>query len=673
MEPWGLSADDRRLRPWDLAPELLAPRKVTTDELHGDIHTSVLEQALIDTTPFQRLRRVRQLGSAHLVYPGATHTRFAHSLGALRVVQDLLRNVLRQGDGLHPVPDLIEQWRTHSAGYSSRRGAEAVVLGRLGALLHDLCHVPFGHSVEDDLQVLVSHDENSARFDVLWVTVLKELPAQLDRHLPGDVKGLARARARSSARQALSPGAALYQQLRPMIVSKDEAAMQLRSEGLTYPFVDDLVGNTICADLLDYLLRDHRNTGLPASLGTRFTSAFFVVPEGRGPFSRRAALALMRDRHERTDVVSELLKALRYRYELSERVLYHHGKLVADAMIGRALDCWSKAVWLEAAADRIVRLDRAEDLVEQRDLRELQRQVGALVDRRRRAKPVRDTGARHEDPVWSTVRERLETEFLNHGDDSLIDRVCGLDNDPVPSGLVGPLVRDFRQYAASLMRDYRDRRLFRIAGRVGVREAPAAELYNRFKDAEQRVALEEAAQGFAEVGTEPSVIIWLPDPKMRIKLAGVLVDDGDHIDRFNAYEDARGRRGDDIYRAHRNLWGLWVYTRRDMSDEDQDAVLVYLAHRLGVAWEQRREVFGDEPSTWLPRYGLHRVLSMNPRHPTIERLLPEVGQISARGSRDEPADFATVEDLCSALVGLESVREAQSKRDRRSGANRKGD
>jgi HD superfamily phosphohydrolase len=667
MEPWGLSEHQRKLKPWGLAPELLAPRKVTTDELHGDIHTTVLEQALVDTTPFQRLRRVRQLGSSHLIYPSATHTRFAHSLGALKVVQDLLRNVLTQSGGLHPVPDLLDQWKAISTAYVAQQSAEAVVLGRLGALLHDLCHVPFGHSVEDDLRVLVSHDENGQRFEVLWSAVLEELPQQVKRHLPADLKARDRAAALKSLSH-LEPTAPLYRQLRPMIVGKDEHAMKQRDEGLAYPFVDDLVGNTICADLLDYLLRDHRNTGLPASLGTRFTSAFFVVPEGRGPFSRRAALSLTRDGHERTDVVSELLKALRYRYELSERVLYHHGKLVADAMIGRALDCWSKAVWLEEAAEPIAGLDQAETLVERSDLRELQRQIGDRFrgERREPSNGANGAGAVAGDPISLRVRHRLETEFLNHGDDSLVDRVCRLEEDPSPPDLVRPMVNDLRRYAANLMRDYRDRRLFRIAGRVGVHDAPAAELYKRYADAERRIALEEAAQGFAELGAEPSVIIWLPDPKMRIKLAGVLVDDGDHIDRFNAYEDARGRRGDDIYRAHRNLWGLWVYTRRDVSAEDQDAVLAYLASRLGVAWEQRRDVFGDEPFTWLPRYGLHRLLGVRPRHPTIERLLPDVAQISARGAVGEDgADFATVRDLCSALGELEPVQTAL---ERRSGA-----
>ena len=106
-------------------------------------------------------------------------------------------------------------------------------------------------------------------------------------------------------------------ELRPLIISKDEHAKQLMSAGgMRYAFAADLVGNTICADLLDYLLRDHLYTGLPAAIGHRFTSAFFIVPARRGPYSERVALNIMQDGYERTDVLSELLKALRYRYEL---------------------------------------------------------------------------------------------------------------------------------------------------------------------------------------------------------------------------------------------------------------------------------------------------------------------------------------------------------------------
>ena len=54
-----------------------------TDPIHKNIKFTLLEKELIDTFIFQRLRRIRQLAGAHLVYPGALHSRFEHSLGSM--------------------------------------------------------------------------------------------------------------------------------------------------------------------------------------------------------------------------------------------------------------------------------------------------------------------------------------------------------------------------------------------------------------------------------------------------------------------------------------------------------------------------------------------------------------------------------------------------------------
>jgi HD superfamily phosphohydrolase len=642
MPTWGLTPDQRDLEPWGLNRVLLKPRKVTTDEVWGDVHTTVLEQALIDTGPLQRLRRVRQLGNSHLVYPGATHTRFSHSIGALKVVQELLDAVLEQRDGIHPVDDLFGQWQQRDD--ERRFGlkiAEVIVLGRLGALLHDLGHVPFGHSIEDDLMVLVSHDENDRRFDGMWAEILDQLPALVERHLRREDRDHA-AEALRTLRVALSEDGALYRNLRPLIVSKDPYATSRSDDDRVYPFVDDLVGDTICADLLDYLQRDHQNTGLPASLGRRFISAFFVVPEGRGPLSRRAALNIMRDGHERTDVVSELLKALRYRYELNERVLYHHAKLSADAMIGKALELWAEAAWLEEAASEIQRLDAAEDLVEAGDVRGLRRAVERSAPRRR---------AHFE----NSRRRRFEREFLAHGDDGLLERMQQLRVEPVVDELVRPLVVELRAQAGDLAGGILARDLFTVAGRVGLQDAPAHRLYDRYGDAMARAALQDEAQRFAELGREPKVLLWLPDPRMRLKLARVLVDDGRHVNEFNRYEDARGRRGDDIYRADRALWALWVFVRRDVSDEDRETVLVYLADVLGVAWEQIRERYGAKSWTWLPRWGLMEVFDEDsPMATTVEDALGHVHEISLRG------ELTTRTDYLARLRTLEGVDSGRS-------------
>jgi len=65
-------------------------RKVIRDPLHGYIELDELACSIIDTVEMQRLRRIRQLGFSYLVYPGANHTRFEHSLGTYHLMNVLL-------------------------------------------------------------------------------------------------------------------------------------------------------------------------------------------------------------------------------------------------------------------------------------------------------------------------------------------------------------------------------------------------------------------------------------------------------------------------------------------------------------------------------------------------------------------------------------------------------
>jgi uncharacterized protein len=84
---------------------------------------------VIRTAPFQRLRRIRQLGFSDLVYPGATHSRFAHSLGVFHTARQLMRIVRRF------TPDQPEE----------HIKAEAALAA---ALVHDVGHGPFSHAFE---------------------------------------------------------------------------------------------------------------------------------------------------------------------------------------------------------------------------------------------------------------------------------------------------------------------------------------------------------------------------------------------------------------------------------------------------------------------------------------------------------------------------------------------
>ncbi|MCD6365074.1 MAG: HD domain-containing protein, partial [Planctomycetes bacterium] len=100
--------------------------KIIVDPVHGDIGLSELETKIINTRTFQRLRRLKQLGMASLVYPNAMHTRFGHSLGVLYVVSRFIEVCQARAE----IKD------------------EDVVKVRLAALLHDVGHYPYSHLME---------------------------------------------------------------------------------------------------------------------------------------------------------------------------------------------------------------------------------------------------------------------------------------------------------------------------------------------------------------------------------------------------------------------------------------------------------------------------------------------------------------------------------------------
>ena len=93
------------------------------DPVHGYIYITNVEQGIIDTFPFQRLRRIRQLAGAEYVYPGANHTRFEHSLGVMYLAGQLCDN-------------------PHVTEILSDDESQMI---RIAALLHDVGHGSFSH------------------------------------------------------------------------------------------------------------------------------------------------------------------------------------------------------------------------------------------------------------------------------------------------------------------------------------------------------------------------------------------------------------------------------------------------------------------------------------------------------------------------------------------------
>ncbi len=132
-------------------------RKIINDPVYGFIGiSSDLVYDLIEHPYFQRLRRIKQLGLTNYVYPGATHTRFQHAIGAMALMEQAISGIQSKG---HEITD-EEQ--------------EAVLVA---ILLHDIGHGPFSHALEMNLVKDISHELLSEWFmDMLD----KEFEGRLD-------------------------------------------------------------------------------------------------------------------------------------------------------------------------------------------------------------------------------------------------------------------------------------------------------------------------------------------------------------------------------------------------------------------------------------------------------------------------------------------------------------
>ncbi|MCB0805931.1 MAG: HD domain-containing protein [Bacteroidales bacterium] len=131
-------------------------RKIINDPVYGfiDIPRDLIFD-LIEHPYFQRLRRIKQLGLTHLVYPGALHTRFHHSIGAMHLMSEAL-NILKI--------------KGHKIKKADREGALVAIL------LHDIGHGPFSHALEHSLVKNIPHETLSG-------LMMEQLNAEFDGEL----------------------------------------------------------------------------------------------------------------------------------------------------------------------------------------------------------------------------------------------------------------------------------------------------------------------------------------------------------------------------------------------------------------------------------------------------------------------------------------------------------
>lgn len=187
---------------------------VIRDPVHGLIELDLwpeLFQELMDTREFQRLRRIRQLGVSALTYPGAEHTRFAHSLGVFHVAGRILRRLRSRHAGDERLRQILD-------------GEDATHV-RVAALLHDLGHGPFSHVSERAFGCGKQHEEQSKRL-------------------------------------ILQPGSEVHDVLQNKLGPTGTHAVAQLLDAHRYPFLHDIVSGQLDADRMDYLLRDSLSAGV---------------------------------------------------------------------------------------------------------------------------------------------------------------------------------------------------------------------------------------------------------------------------------------------------------------------------------------------------------------------------------------------------------------------------
>ena len=156
-----------------------AQKQRIRDPVHGlivfggkDRHQSETDRIawkLLNTREFQRLRRIRQLGFSDLVYPGATHSRFAHSIGVYQTARRLVDVIARRQGEKHD-PDRAR-------------------VALLAALLHDIGHGPFSHAFEAAATAagLPRRHENWSAEIIQGDTGVNRVLREVDGDLPGEI------------------------------------------------------------------------------------------------------------------------------------------------------------------------------------------------------------------------------------------------------------------------------------------------------------------------------------------------------------------------------------------------------------------------------------------------------------------------------------------------------
>jgi len=197
------------------------------DAVHVFARLDSDERKVLDSRPFQRLRHIHQLALTHLVYPGATHKRFEHSLGVMELAERVFKVITAKENIDNRVQDAIPAG-DNSLGYWCRAL-------RMAALCHDLGHLPFSHAAEEKL-LPQGRTHESLTVDLIKSDEMEHIWQEMTPPL----------RAEDIAKLAVGP-----KKLKGTNFSRWERIL-----------AEVIVGDSFGVDRMDYLLRDSLHAGV---------------------------------------------------------------------------------------------------------------------------------------------------------------------------------------------------------------------------------------------------------------------------------------------------------------------------------------------------------------------------------------------------------------------------
>lgn len=252
-------------------------QKTIRDSIHGDIKLEGLFLDLLETPEIQRLYNIKQLGLAHLVFPGAHHTRLEHSLGAYHMASQAVEHL----------------------GVSTEEGK----IIRCAALLHDIGHGPFSHTLESILRTLL---------DVDHVDITEKL-------LLGNYQIV------DEREKTIIASPSVGEVLERHQVDTTDIANIIRGRTGKKPFRTELLNSAIDVDQLDYLIRDAYYTGVSYGMIDieRFLQTLLISHDH---------LAIKR---KGVGVVENILMARALMYS---SVYFHKTVRIAELMLSKSLE-----------------------------------------------------------------------------------------------------------------------------------------------------------------------------------------------------------------------------------------------------------------------------------------------------------------------------------------------